>query len=163
MVREQLATGGDITRSAAVVASWARYAEGVDEQGNPIDVVDKLKDQLTAAAQRQRNQPDAFIQIRSVFGDLADNEKFTGPYLAALQSLYERGARATLENINSSSSDRHRPTELPRIRISRLLLRQTHLADSAMRRLEGCLQIATRPPLRRVPLNTPRDRAPVDR
>lgn len=42
--------GGDVTRSAAVVASWACYAEGVDEQGNPIEVVDKLSSQLTAAA-----------------------------------------------------------------------------------------------------------------
>ena len=106
VVRDQLAGGGDITRSAAVVASWARYAEGVDEQGNPIDVVDKLKDQLTAAAQHQRNEPDAFIQIRSVFGDLADNERFTGAYLAALQSLHEVGARATVEHINSSGGNR---------------------------------------------------------
>ena len=102
VVREQLAAGGDITRSAAVVASWARYAEGVDEQGNPIDVVDKLKDQLTAAAERQRNEPDAFIQIRSIFADLADNEQFTGAYLAALESLHENGVRATVEHINST-------------------------------------------------------------
>ena len=33
VVRQQLATGGEIRRSAAVVASWARYAEGVDEAG----------------------------------------------------------------------------------------------------------------------------------
>ncbi|MFC7647470.1 hypothetical protein ACFQX6_48355 [Streptosporangium lutulentum] len=28
VVREQLARGGEVTRAAAVVASWARYAEG---------------------------------------------------------------------------------------------------------------------------------------
>ena len=106
VVREQLATGGDITRSAAVVASWARYAEGVDEQGNPIEVVDKLKDQLTAAAQRQQDQPDAFIQIRSIFGDLADNEQFRAAYLAALQSLHQAGARATVEHVNGIGGDR---------------------------------------------------------
>ena len=32
VVREQLASGREIGRAAAVVASWARYAEGVDEQ-----------------------------------------------------------------------------------------------------------------------------------
>ena len=32
---------------AAVVASWARYAEGIDEQGEPIDVVDRLEDGST--------------------------------------------------------------------------------------------------------------------
>ena len=49
VVRQQLATGGEIRRSAAVVASWARYAEGVDEQGEPIEVVDRLAGQPHAA------------------------------------------------------------------------------------------------------------------
>src|SRR4029453_9940075 len=35
VVRFNLANGGGIRLSAAVVASWARYAEAVDEQGNP--------------------------------------------------------------------------------------------------------------------------------
>ena len=39
-----LAAGGEIRRSAAVVASWARYAEGIDEQGEPIEVVDRLRE-----------------------------------------------------------------------------------------------------------------------
>ena len=50
VVRHNLAQGGEVTRSAAVVASWARYAEGIDEQGEPIEVVDRLTEQLTAAA-----------------------------------------------------------------------------------------------------------------
>ena len=72
VVREQLATGGEIRRSAAVVASWARYAEGVDEEGQPIEVVDRLRDSLMELARRQREDPDAFIANRDVFGDLAD-------------------------------------------------------------------------------------------
>ena len=36
VIRENLAAGREVTLSAAVVASWARYAEGVDEQGEPI-------------------------------------------------------------------------------------------------------------------------------
>ena len=44
VVRENLKTGAPIRLSAATVASWARYAEGVDEQGEPIDVQDQLAD-----------------------------------------------------------------------------------------------------------------------
>ena len=40
--RATSAAGGEVRCSAAVVASWARYAEGVDEQGEPIEVVDRL-------------------------------------------------------------------------------------------------------------------------
>src|SRR5918995_3482723 len=52
VIRAQLERGGPIERSAAVVASWARYAEGVDEQGEPIEVVDRLADTLVAIAQQ---------------------------------------------------------------------------------------------------------------
>lgn len=99
VIRQNLATGGEITRSAAVVASWARYAEGVDEQGRPIEVVDRLKDTLMANARRQREDPLAFIANREVFGDLIDDERFTSLYRATLASLHTHGARATLEKL----------------------------------------------------------------
>jgi mannitol 2-dehydrogenase len=99
VIRSQLATGGEIRRSAAIVASWARYAEGVDEQGRPIEVVDRLKDTLTAIARRQREDPDAFIANRDLFGDLVEDERFTAAYREALRSLHERGARATLQSL----------------------------------------------------------------
>ena len=101
VVRQQLATGGEIRRSAAVVASWARYSEGVDEQGGPIEVVDRLRDSLTRLARRQREDPDAFIANREVFGDLAGDERFVTAYRSALASLHEHGARATLESLVS--------------------------------------------------------------
>jgi mannitol 2-dehydrogenase len=82
-----------------VVASWARYAEGVDEQGEPIEVVDRLADTLTKLARRQRQDPDAFIANRLLFGDLVDDERFRTAYRSALASLHEHGARATLESL----------------------------------------------------------------
>jgi mannitol 2-dehydrogenase len=94
VIREQLAAGGEIRRSAAVVASWARYAEGIDEQGEPIEVVDRYAESLTRLARGARG---AFIANRELFGDLADDKRFVTAYLSALDSLHERGARATLQ------------------------------------------------------------------
>jgi mannitol 2-dehydrogenase len=99
VVREQLVTGGEIRRSAAVVASWARYAEGFDEAGQPIEVVDRLRDTLTRLARQQYEDPDAFIANRDVFGDLVDQKAFVSAYRSALTSLHQRGARATLESL----------------------------------------------------------------
>ncbi|NUW42055.1 mannitol dehydrogenase family protein [Nonomuraea rhodomycinica] len=99
VVRERLAAGGEVGRAAAVVASWARYAEGVDERGEPITVVDRLADRLTAIARTQRERPTAFIENRELFGDLADDKRFAEPYLRALASLHTRGARATVEEL----------------------------------------------------------------
>ncbi|MGO2240134.1 MAG: mannitol dehydrogenase family protein [Halomonas sp.] len=99
VIRQQLAQGGDIARSAAVVASWARYAEGVDEQGQAIEIVDRLKAPLMAIAAQNRTRPTAFIESRELFGDLSDSPRFVDAYLAALTALHERGARATLEGL----------------------------------------------------------------
>jgi mannitol 2-dehydrogenase len=99
VVRQQLAAGGEIRRSAAVVASWARYAEGVDEQSQPIEVVDRLRDTLMRLARSQRADPDAFIANRQLFGDLVDDKRFAAAYRSALASLHERGARATLQSL----------------------------------------------------------------
>jgi mannitol 2-dehydrogenase len=101
VVRANLQAGGEIRLSAAIVASWARYAEGVDEQGDPITVVDRLADQLTTTAHRQREDPLAFIADRTLFGDLVNEPRFTEAYTQVLSSLHERGSRATLEGLVS--------------------------------------------------------------
>jgi mannitol 2-dehydrogenase len=105
VVREQLAAGGPVVFSAAVVASWARYAEGVDEKGEPIEVVDRLADRLKVAAVRQADEPLSFLADRELFGDLVDQPVFVSPYLNALHSLRDVGARATLEELVGSLSD----------------------------------------------------------
>jgi mannitol 2-dehydrogenase len=97
VIRHNLAAGGEIRRATAVVASWARYAEGVDEQGRPIEVVDRLAGTLVPTARRQHEDPLAFIANRELFGDLIDNERFVSAYRAVLASLHGKGARATLE------------------------------------------------------------------
>ena len=99
VVRANLANGGPVRLSAATVASWARYAEGVDEQGSPIDVQDQLADALVPLARSQHENPTAFIENTEVFGDLASQPRFVEAYLWALDSLHRDGARATLEDL----------------------------------------------------------------
>jgi mannitol 2-dehydrogenase len=96
VARHNLASGGPVELAAAVVASWARYAEGVDEAGEPIQVVDRLAGHLTAVAQRYSVDELAFLRDRDLFGDLAEQPRFTAAYAATLRSLHENGARATL-------------------------------------------------------------------
>nr|WP_212756087.1 mannitol dehydrogenase family protein [Flexivirga aerilata] len=97
VIREALDAGRPVDRAALVVAAWARYAEGVDEDGQPIDIVDHRKEQVMAAAARQGEDDLAFLRDPTLFGDLVDREAFTTPYRAALKSLHEKGSRATLQ------------------------------------------------------------------
>jgi mannitol 2-dehydrogenase len=96
VIVENLRTGGEIELSALVVASWARYAEGIDEQGRAIEVVDRLKDRVMAAAAQQQADPLAFLRDRDLFGELADDARFTSAYVRALDSLHTHGAKATV-------------------------------------------------------------------
>ncbi len=101
VIREQLAAGRPVTRSAAVIASWARYAEGTDEDGSPFEIDDALAPQLQAAARRQRGHRTAFLEgNRAVFGDLADDPRFTAVYSAILTALLTRGVRETLTGLD---------------------------------------------------------------
>jgi mannitol 2-dehydrogenase len=101
VIRHQLAAGQPFTRSAAAVASWARYAEGTDEAGQPHQVNDARAAQLQAAARRQHDHPAAFLDDnRAIFGDLADDTRFTRVYTSILASLQKRGVRATLAHLD---------------------------------------------------------------
>jgi len=99
VISERLDQGLGVPVSASVVASWARYAEGVDEAGNPIAVVDNLKSEVMALAAKNNEDPLAFVRNTALFGNLAEREGFTTPYLWALQSLKSVGARATLQEL----------------------------------------------------------------
>jgi len=97
VIRANLLTGAPIRLASATVASWARYAEGVDERGEPIEIIDQLADSLVPIARSQRAHPTAFIENTAVFGELAQVPRFVEAYRWALDSLHRRGARATLE------------------------------------------------------------------
>jgi mannitol 2-dehydrogenase len=102
VIQQNLASGGEVTRSAAVVASWARYAEGTDESGEPIDVVDGLRDERMASARRQAEDPLAFVRNEELFGDIASQSAFAGAYLLALESFQKNGALRTVGQINEN-------------------------------------------------------------
>jgi mannitol 2-dehydrogenase len=99
VIRDNLSTGGPIRLASATVAAWARYAEAVDERGEPIEVVDNLAGALVPLARAQRRHRTAFIENRALFGDLAQVPRFVEAYAWALESLHARGARATLEAV----------------------------------------------------------------
>ncbi|WP_310779053.1 mannitol dehydrogenase family protein [Mycobacterium sp. Z3061] len=99
VVRDNLRSGGSVRLSAAIVASWARYAEGVDDEGRPIEVVDPRADTLIPIARSQRADASAFLANRSIFGNLIEEPRFVEPYLWTLDSLHRDGARATVEKL----------------------------------------------------------------
>ena len=99
VICDNLANDGPVQMASAAVASWARYAEGVDEWGEPYEVLDQLADSLVPIARSQHENPNAFIEITAVFADLSHQHRFVEAYRWALDSLHRKGARATLEEL----------------------------------------------------------------
>ena len=99
VIRDNLRTGGAIDVSALVVASWARYAEGVDEQGRPIDVVDRRKDAVVAPRQGSARTRWRSCATPTCSGTSPTTGRFAAAYTRALAELHEHGAVATIQAV----------------------------------------------------------------
>ncbi|GAA1562879.1 mannitol dehydrogenase family protein [Brevibacterium picturae] len=99
VIVDNLSSGAPVEVAAAICASWARYAEGRDEQGAALHIVDRYAEELQRVAQSQAADPLAFVRQVQFFGPLADDPRFTSAYLAALGSLHARGAKETVRRL----------------------------------------------------------------
>lgn len=100
VIRDELRAEGSIEVCAAVVASWARYALGIDERGKPLDVSDTRRRAVMKAARADVERPGAFLQLNDVFGDLASEERFVVAYKNAVQMLRLSGARELVRSLH---------------------------------------------------------------
>lgn len=102
-VRWHLANGSDFDCLALGVAGWMRYVGGKDEQGQPIDISDPLREEIARrVANSVEGEPRvmALLQMTSVFGrDLPDNQRFVNAVTNAYLALLARGAKATVARV----------------------------------------------------------------
>src|SRR5208337_58839 len=92
----RMKTGESIRGLALVSAMWCRYCYGETESGKTIPPNDPSWDRLQAAAKPARRDPTAFLAMRDIFGELADNPVYVGAFSGALASLWTNGVRATI-------------------------------------------------------------------
>ncbi|MCB1814638.1 MAG: mannitol dehydrogenase family protein [Candidatus Competibacteraceae bacterium] len=95
--REQLARGAPVNVFAFVVACWIRYLGGQDDAGARIEVQDPLRDLLLSKVGYGTVDPLPLLQVSQLFGsDLAQAEPFVQAVRTTLESLHQKGARATV-------------------------------------------------------------------
>ncbi len=102
VLRENLAAGREVRRSAAVLAAWACTAQRTVDTPEPVGLIDARAAELTGRARSA--DPLAFVADRELFGDLVDDERFTTAFLWALDSLRTRGVRATVTSLAAQDS-----------------------------------------------------------
>jgi mannitol 2-dehydrogenase len=97
VIRDRQQRGLPSPLAAAVVASWAAFARGVDGAGAPIIFVDRQRELVDTAVRRQAAGPDGFLTVTQLFGDLAADAEFARSFADVYRAITERGARAALE------------------------------------------------------------------
>ncbi len=89
-ITENLSKGGTIEIAALLIAAWCYYSDRqTDETGQPLEIIDALKEPLHQAAQKTHEDPLSFLHVREVFGDLIDNRTFTDLYVKAVRQFYD--------------------------------------------------------------------------
>lgn len=86
-VKAQLQGGGSISCAALVIAAWAIYSLGFDENGKPLRIIDAMADVLHAKAAKAKDRPGLFLEIEMVFGDLKQSSMFTEAYTTAYRRI----------------------------------------------------------------------------
>ncbi|MFC6638912.1 mannitol dehydrogenase family protein [Sulfitobacter sp. JBTF-M27] len=95
-IRDGLAKGTPVTGLALASALWARYCQGTREDGTPIAPNDPNWDDLQATARRARTEPNAWLEMRHIYGDLAQRHEFAASFSTWLDMIYDHGVEQTL-------------------------------------------------------------------
>ncbi|KFC62537.1 Multiple polyol-specific dehydrogenase [Devosia sp. LC5] len=82
---------------ALVSALWCRYCYGISESGAVIEPNDPSWDRLTAQAQKAKINPQAWLEMTDIYGELATHQRFIAAFTKALETLWNIGTKATLE------------------------------------------------------------------
>jgi mannitol 2-dehydrogenase len=95
-LRDVLAAGKSAEGLALVSALWCRYCAGVSDNGTTIEPNDPNWDALQACAIAAQTDPQAWLNQRTIYGDLADHASFAATFAAQLAKVRDEGCAAAL-------------------------------------------------------------------
>lgn len=96
-IADRLGMGLPVEGLALESALWCRYCAGTTDSGQAIEPNDPNWDRLTKAAQRAKADPAAWLEMRDIYGEVADAPAFRDAFAGWLRALWADGTVATLE------------------------------------------------------------------
>ncbi|RFA15071.1 mannitol dehydrogenase [Subtercola boreus] len=103
VLRDQLEAGGSIDHLALIIAGWSRFLERNDEDGRPLPVQDHRALVVVPAARAEHETPGALLDVREVFADLGENQRFRTAYLLARGRLQSGGVHYALGELGTAA------------------------------------------------------------
>ena len=98
-IRDALATGRPVDLLAYEVAFWCRYCAGESPENVSPALADERAHILHACAWQTRDDPESFLRIKDVFGDLSERKPFTTAFSAAISNVWAHGTHDTLVSL----------------------------------------------------------------
>lgn len=96
-IHEAVVSGQPFDGLALVEAAWCRMCEGTREDGSIIEPNDPFWDDLSTVAHEARNDPKAWLEMRHVYGDLADHSGFRDAFDKWLKMIWAQGIDAAID------------------------------------------------------------------
>ncbi len=97
VVRQALLAAQPLDGLALVEALWARMCAGRREDDSAIEPNDPLWDSLSSTAHRARANPQAWLDQRNLYGELADAPEFRERFDHWLRMIWSNGSRVALK------------------------------------------------------------------
>lgn len=91
-LRENLANNGSIKYATFILAAWCYFSDkALNENGEPLEIIDAKKEELHEAAKNTQNDWTAFLNQEDIFENLNKNERFVEVYTSIVQAIYKEG------------------------------------------------------------------------
>ena len=88
-IRENLDRGGEIRLGTFILAAWCYYSDRqVNEQQQPLEIIDGQREQLHRAASGTESDVTSFLRQPEIFGDLVEDKRFAEEYGRSIRALY---------------------------------------------------------------------------
>lgn len=97
VITDRLAKKESIWLSTAIVASFAKYLDGVDESGKKINIVDRMSGKLATLSQNLKRDSSLIKKESELFGDNVINQDFVEIFHEIYEKLCKDGSKQTLE------------------------------------------------------------------
>lgn len=96
VIRDAVAAGTPLEGLALSQALWARMCHGTREDDTVIEPNDPVWDDLVEVAKAARETPQAWLEQRHFYGNLADDPRFAGAFAEALHRIWAEGTEAAI-------------------------------------------------------------------
>lgn len=98
VIRDRLKQGRGIAGLALESALWCRHCAGITASGKTIPANDPMWSRLQATALAAKADPQAWLAMRDIYGDVGAAAEMRAAFSASLHSLWQNGVDASLRD-----------------------------------------------------------------